>query len=62
MKKLVIVLIVLLLLIFSFVQVDLRLGEVIAYDNLENIFKFLAVPKIDTEGIDKPPTCVINHD
>ena len=42
MKKLVIVLIVFLLLIFSFVQVDLRLGEVTAYDNLENIFKFLA--------------------
>ena len=42
MKKLVTVLIVFLLLIFSFVQVDLKLGEVVAYDNLENIIKFLA--------------------
>ena len=42
MKKLVTVLIVFLLLIFSFVQVDLRLGEIVAFDNLENVFKFLA--------------------
>ena len=42
MNKLVIVLIVFLLLIFSFMQVDLRLSGIIAYDNLENIFKFLA--------------------
>ena len=42
MNKLVTVLIVFLLLNFSFTQVDLRLSELIAYDNLENIFKFLA--------------------
>ena len=42
MNKLVIVLIVFLLLIFSFMQVDLRLSEIIAHDNLENIFRFLA--------------------
>ena len=42
MNKLVIVLIVFLLFIFSFMQVDLRLSELVSYDNLENIFKFLA--------------------
>ena len=42
MNKLVTVLIGFLLLIFSFTQVDLRLGELVAFDNLENIFKFLA--------------------
>ena len=42
MKKLVIVLIVFLLLIFSFLQVDLRLFEIVAYDNVNIIFKFLA--------------------
>ena len=42
MNKLVTVLIVFLLFIFSFIQVDLRLSEIVAHDNLENIFKFLA--------------------
>ena len=42
MNKLVTVSIVFLLFIFSFMQVDLRLGELVAFDNLENIFKFLA--------------------
>ena len=42
MNKLVTVLIVFLLFIFSFMQIDLRLSELVAYDNIENIFKFLA--------------------